>query len=501
MVSQKKSTKPQPTASKTSKPSKSDPKKQSQSNSKTNTYIKSTAVKTEESPEHKINITNITSKIEKVHINDTTKKKTITIEELNSFKYPKIDYKLEEEIGKKADINIVIIGHVDSGKSTLMGHLLYLQGQVSDKTMQKYEKESKKIGKNTFHFAWAMDEGTEERKRGVTVDIAYKNFETTRKKVTAMDAPGHKDFIPNMISGTSAADAAILVIDSNKNAFESGFFLGGQTKEHAVLARSLGVKQLIVCVNKLELMEWSQERFNYIEAQVRDYLNNLDYKDEDIFFLPVSGLKGTNLAERESKIPQLTWYEGPCLIDIIDKLEEPARDISGPVRFSISDCGQTTINSLQGIGAFGKLQSGVIYEDSEYLILPLGVKTKIRSLTVDNQKNSFIKAGQSGELLLNLEKQVSEEIRCGNIICSLDFPVPVVTSFRSQIITLDIKSPLSIGQSVILHCLNQKSPAKIKKIEKIFSKDGKTTKNNTVYNIFKIFNLDLFPRISMPLSQ
>jgi elongation factor 1 alpha-like protein len=408
------------------------------------------------------------------------------MEELNNLKYPKIDYKLEEEKENKPDINIVIIGHVDSGKSTLMGHLLYLQGEVSDKTMQKYEKESKKIGKNTFHFAWAMDEGTEERKRGVTVDIAYKNFQTSRKKVTAMDAPGHKDFIPNMISGTSAADAAILVIDSNKSAFEAGFFLGGQTKEHAVLARSLGVKQVIVCVNKLELMEWSQERFNYIEAQVRDFLNHLDYKDEDLFFIPVSGLMGTNLIERESKIPQLTWYEGPSLIDLVDSLEEPSRDISAPVRFSIADCSQTTINSLQGIGVFGKLQSGVIYEDSEYLILPLGIKTKIRSLTVDNQKNSLIKAGQSGELLLNIDKQVSEEIRSGNIICSLDFPVPVITSFRSQILTLDIKSPLSIGQAVILHCLNQKSPAKIKKIEKIFSRDGKTTKNNTVYYYFNL---------------
>jgi signal recognition particle receptor subunit beta len=203
----------------------------------------------------KINITEnkeVVKKLDKHHIKSAS--------ELNEIKYPKIDYNLEVIKGK-TNISLVIIGHVDSGKSTLMGHLLYLLGEINDKTMAKYEKESKKIGKNTFHFAWAMDEDTEERKRGVTVDIAYKYFETANKKVTAMDAPGHKDFIPNMITGTSAADAALLVIDCNKGCFESGFFSGGQTKEHAVLARSLGVKQIIVCCNKLEMIEWSKERY------------------------------------------------------------------------------------------------------------------------------------------------------------------------------------------------------------------------------------------------
>jgi elongation factor 1 alpha-like protein len=361
-----------------------------------------------------------------------------------------------------------------------MGHLLYLQGEISDKTLQKYEKESRKIGKNTFHFAWAMDESTEERKRGVTVDIAYKNFETSKKKVTAMDAPGHRDFIPNMITGTSAADAAILVIDSNKNAFEAGFFLGGQTKEHAVLARSLGVKQIIICVNKLELMDWSKDRFDYIEAQVRDYLNSLDYNDKDIFFVPVSGLKGTNLVEIDKSTTQLQWYEGKSLIEMIDSLEDPIRDTEAPVRFSIADCGPTTINSLQGIGVFGKLQTGVITDDAEYLIMPAHIKIKIRSMTVDNKKSSVIKAGQSGELLLVIDKALADDIYPGNILCSIEHPVPVINEIRAQIMTLDIKAPLNIGQMLFVHCLSQKSQGKIKKIEKIFSKDGKTTKNNTV---------------------
>jgi len=433
----------------------------------------------------KINDSKISLEMNKLSINEVNKKhhdkhQPRTVQELNELKYPKINYNLENNSEKLENISVVIIGHVDSGKSTLMGHLLYLQGQVTDKDLQKYEKESKKIGKSTFHFAWAMDEGTEERKRGVTFDIAYKYFETKTKKVTVMDAPGHRDFIPNMMTGTSAADVALLVIDANKNAFETGFFLGGQTKEHAILAKSLGVKQIIICVNKLELMDWSKERYDYIEAQVRDYLNSLNFDDKDIFFIPVSGLLGVNLNKIDQSITKLNWYTGKTLIEIIDLLDNPVREYEAPVRFAISDVTVTTINFLQGVGIFGKLETGAIFEDQEYLIEPVNIKTKIRSIAVDNIKTSSIKAGQSGELLLNLDKTMIDDIRPGFVLCSHDYPIPVVTSIRAHIITLDIKAPLSFGQTLFVHSKNQKTQAKIKKIEKIFSKDGKTTKLNTV---------------------
>lgn len=295
------------------------------------------------------------------------------------------------EISKdeKSIINLVVIGHVDSGKSTLMGHLLYLMGEVDDKTLNKYEKESKRIGKNTFHFAWAMDEDSEERKRGVTVDIAYKHFQTKTKSVNVMDAPGHKDFIPNMITGTSAADFALLIVDSGKNSFDAGFFSGGQTKEHAILARSLGVKKLIVCVNKLEIWDWSKDRFEFIKNLLQDYLNGLDFKDEDLYFIPVSGLHGVNLKERAAEVfnrgndddkslVNLLWYEGPSLIELIDCIDPPVRDYESPLRLSISDIGHTTVGSLQGFGIFGKVESGIIYADNEYLINPLGFKVKVR---------------------------------------------------------------------------------------------------------------------------
>jgi elongation factor 1 alpha-like protein len=182
----------------------------------------------------------------------TESKESKTKTDLNSIKYPKISYKINNKKNERNDINIVIIGHVDSGKSTLMGHLLYLLGEIDKKSLQNTSKSFKKTGTNQLHFAWATDEGTDERERGVTIDVAYKTFKTKNKNVTAMDAPGHRDFIPNMITGTAAADAAILVIDSGKQAFDAGFFNKGQTKEHAILAKTLGVKEIIVVVNLLE---------------------------------------------------------------------------------------------------------------------------------------------------------------------------------------------------------------------------------------------------------
>jgi len=208
-----------------------------------------------------------------------------SINDLNSMKYPKISYNINNnKNNERNNINIVIIGHVDSGKSTLMGHLLYLLGEIDKKSIQNSSKAFKKTGTSQLRFAWATDEGTDERERGVTVDIAYKTFKTKTKNVTAMDAPGHRDFIPNMITGTSAADAAILVIDSGKQAFDAGFFNKGQTKEHAILAKTLGIKEIIVAVNKLELYNWNKERFYYIKNQIEPFLINLGF-DEKKFIL------------------------------------------------------------------------------------------------------------------------------------------------------------------------------------------------------------------------
>ena len=199
------------------------------------------------------------------------------------------------------------VGHVDAGKSTLMGHLLCLLGVVSKKELHKNKMASQKIGKGSFAYAWVLDETGEERERGVTIDVAQTKFETSKKTVNLLDAPGHKDFVPNMISGASQADVAILVVDSTQGGFEAGFEQGGQTREHVVLVRALGVQNLIVAVNKMENVDWSKDRFDYISKELLEFFKNVGFKRCDSVFVPVSGLEGDNLLEKSTTPQLLLW--------------------------------------------------------------------------------------------------------------------------------------------------------------------------------------------------
>lgn len=276
----------------------------------------------------------------------------------------------QKRSGEKPKLNLVVIGHVDAGKSTLMGHFLYDLGQVNERTMRKFERDSQKIGKGSFAFAWVLDETGEERDRGITMDIATNHFETEHRQFTLLDAPGHRDFIPNMISGTAQADAAILVVDASTNAFEAGFDAGGQTKEHAVLARSLGVQQLIVAINKLDMADWSQDRFKEIEAKLGAYLYQVGFRKSNVIFVPVSGLTGENLVKR-SEIAQLTsWYNGPSLVEQIDKFDAPTRLLDKPLRMRVTDFFKGGIGSSGGVSVAGNIESGTVQVGEQVMIVP-----------------------------------------------------------------------------------------------------------------------------------
>ncbi|KAF2323373.1 hypothetical protein GH714_034917 [Hevea brasiliensis] len=230
---------------------------------------------------------------------------------------------------KKVHINIVVIGHVDSGKSTTTGHLIYKLGGIHKRVIERFEKEAAKMNKRSFKYAWALDKVKAERERGITIDIALWKFETTKYYCNVIDAPGHRDFIKNMITGTSQADCAVLIIDSTAGGFEAGISKDGQTREHALLAFTLGVKQMICCCNKLDATtpKYSKARYKEIVEEVSFFLKKVGYDPEKIPFVPISGFEGDNMIERSTN---LDWYKGPTLLEALDLINEPRR----PVRIS-----------------------------------------------------------------------------------------------------------------------------------------------------------------------
>lgn len=278
---------------------------------------------------------------------------------------------IQAELKKRQDgkelVNLVVIGHVDAGKSTLMGHLLYNLGNVSKKVMHKNETESKKFGKGSFAFAWVLDETEEERSRGITMDVAMTMFETKTKMITLMDAPGHRDFIPNMIQGTAQADVAILVVDSRPGEFEAGFEAGGQTREHAILARSLGVGQLIVAVNKMDSIDWSKERYDDIVIRLKTFLTkHAGFRECDVCYVPCSGLTGENLSESTKEEKLTSWYKKGCLVDQIDEFRPPVRSVDKPFRLCVADV-------YKGQGSFvvaGKVECGCVQNGDRVVLMP-----------------------------------------------------------------------------------------------------------------------------------
>ena len=425
--------------------------------------------------------------------------KQLSIADLNNMKsYPKIDYgkKYTDNFNsnEKPTINLAIIGHVDSGKSTITGHLLYLLNQLDKKEVHKNLKIKSKNPqeKDTLVFAFATDEAEDERERGVTIDVGIKSFQTKTKNIIALDAPGHQDFIPNMIAGTSSADAAILVIDSGINAFDSGFYREGSTKEHALIAKTLGINQLIVAINKLELFDWKKERYDEIVNILQNYLvDELGFDQKKIKFLPLSGLKGENLTKPISS-EKGNWYKGPTLVELIDLLEPPQRAIDAPVRFIISDFSKKDEGIFKGYNIFGKLETGIIIVNSEYIMLPSGNKEKIKKIGVNDKEVKFITPGQQAALILNTVKNAKEElvIEPGNVLSSVEYPIPCIKKFKAHIKTYDIKVPISLGQKMMFYLQGQKSQIAIKKIERIFNEGNKVSKNNTRF-IPKNFYADI----------
>jgi len=375
------------------------------------------------------------------------------------------DEELPADKPKKEHYNIVFIGHVDAGKSTIGGQLLYLTGQVDKRTLEKYEREAKDKGRESWYLSWALDTNPEERDKGKTVEVGRGFFETENKHWTLLDAPGHKGFVPNMISGTSQADLAVLVISARKGEFETGFERGGQTREHAMLAKTSGVKYLIVLINKMDdpTVKWEEARFNECKEKLLPYLKKCGFNPKtEIYFMPCSGLQGSFLRDipPESVCP---WYRGPAFLTYIDQLNSLDRNYDGPFRMPIVDKYKD-----MGTVVYGKIECGSIRRGQTCLVMPNRKEVEILNVWLDEDEVASCKSGEN--VKLKLKGIEEEEVSPGFVLCDPASPCSVGHVFDAQVAIMELKSILCPGYSAVLHMHTGSEEIVIKAIIAIIDK-------------------------------
>jgi elongation factor 1 alpha-like protein len=341
-------------------------------------------------------------------------------------------------------MRLMIAGHVDHGKSTLMGRLLCDLKVIDQRSIDKLRKEAENIGKSSFALAWVMDETSEERSRGVTVDIATNYFETERTKFTILDAPGHKDFIPNMISGSSQADFPVLVIDASTNSFEAG--LKGQTKEHILIARSMGMQHIIIAVNKMDTISWSKSRFDDIAKRMTAFLTEASFQEKRITFIPLAGLTGENVVKKVDN-HAADWYSGPSLLEALENVNLPERNMSKPLRLSVADVFRGNLQSPLSIA--GRIESGTCQVGDTILALPSNETATIKLIEVQDEPVDYAVAGQIPTLHLADIDPV--HLRQGDILCPPSNPVKLVKSFSSKLLAFEhvLPSPVEVFRSTL----------------------------------------------------
>ncbi|VWU48175.1 elongation factor 1-alpha [Hepatocystis sp. ex Piliocolobus tephrosceles] len=373
---------------------------------------------------------------------------------------------------EKTHINLVVIGHVDSGKSTTTGHIIYKLGGIDRRTIEKFEKESAEMGKGSFKYAWVLDKLKAERERGITIDIALWKFETPRYFFTVIDAPGHKDFIKNMITGTSQADVALLVVPAEVGGFEGAFSKEGQTKEHALLAFTLGVKQIVVGVNKMDTVKYSEERYQEIKKEVKDYLKKVGYQSEKVDFIPISGFEGDNLIEKSDKTP---WYKGRTLIEALDTMEPPKRPFDKPLRIPLQG-----VYKIGGIGTVpvGRVETGILKAGMVLNFAPSAVVSECKS--VEMHKEVLEEARPGDNIGFNVKNVSVKEIKRGYVASDTkNDPAKGCAKFTAQVIILNHPGEIKNGYTPVLDCHTSHISCKFVNIDsKIDKRSGKVVEEN-----------------------
>jgi len=368
-------------------------------------------------------------------------------------------------MAEKPHINIITSGHVDHGKSTLIGRLLFDSGSIPEQEMRKLKEKAKELKKETFEFAFVMDNLKEERERGLTIDLMYKGFDTHKYYFTIIDCPGHRDFIKNMITGASQADAAILVVSAKDG-------IQDQTKEHVYLSKVLGINQVIVAINKMDAVNYDEHKFKEVKDSVTKLLQSVGYKTEKIFFVPLSAYVGDNVVKKSDK---MSWYKGPTLVEALDQgIEAPEKPVDKPLRLPVQD-----VYSITGVGTVpvGRVETGVIKPNDKIIFEPSGVTAEVKSIEMHHKQ--LPKAEPGDNIGFNVRGIAKTEIKAGDVVSHPNTPPTVVKEFTGQIIVLQHPTVITKGYTPVFHMHTAHVACKIIDIlKKIDPKTGGTLEDH-----------------------
>ena len=368
---------------------------------------------------------------------------------------------------EKPHMNLAVIGHIDHGKSTMVGRLMFETGTVPAHIIEGYRKEAESKGKGSFEFAWVMDNLKEERERGITIDIAHKRFDTAKFYFTVVDCPGHRDFVKNMITGASQAEAAVLVVAASDGVME-------QTREHVFLSRTLGINQLIIAINKMDAIKYDEKRFEEVKKDLSTLLQMVGYKPAETPFIPTSALAGTNISKKSEETP---WYKGPTLLEALDTLKEPEKPIDKPLRLPIQD-----VYSISGIGTVpvGRVETGVMKKGMKVSFMPANKEGEVKSIEMHHEEIPEAMPGDN--VGFNVRGIGKGDIRRGDVCGPSDAPPTVADEFTAQIVVLQHPSAITVGYTPVFHCHTTQTACTFVELQKkLDPRTGQTKEENPTF--------------------